>query len=182
MAGRTVVRVGERELSLSQPRQGAVPGDRHDQGRGDPLLRPHRADDAAAPRRSVHHAEALPQRRASRPGFFEKRCPKHRPEWVPTAPGPGDHDGDIGYCRFDEPASLVWAANMAALELHVPMAVVRRPRRPADRRVRLRPGRAGSDQGVLRDRPVGARGARRRSASRDGARRRARRACRCTCR
>ena len=55
-------------------------------------------------------------------GFFEKRCPKHRPEWIPTAAGPGDRGGEIGYCRFDEPAALVWAANMAALELHVPMA------------------------------------------------------------
>jgi bifunctional non-homologous end joining protein LigD len=56
-------------------------------------------------------------------GFFEKRCPKHRPAWIDTAVGPGDRGGDIGYCRFDEPAALVWAANMAALELHVPMAL-----------------------------------------------------------
>jgi bifunctional non-homologous end joining protein LigD len=55
-------------------------------------------------------------------GFFEKRCPKHRPSWMSTAVGPGDRSGDIGYCRFDEPAALVWGANMAALELHVPMA------------------------------------------------------------
>ena len=54
--------------------------------------------------------------------FFEKRCPKHRPDWVGTAIGPGDRDGNIGYCRLDEPASLVWSANLAALELHVPMA------------------------------------------------------------
>ena len=26
-------------------------------------------------------------------GFFEKRCPSHRPEWVHTAPGPGDRNG-----------------------------------------------------------------------------------------
>jgi bifunctional non-homologous end joining protein LigD len=57
-----------------------------------------------------------------RPGFFEKRCPSHRPPWLPTAAGPGDHNGTIQYCRFDEPAALVWAANMAALELHAPMA------------------------------------------------------------
>jgi bifunctional non-homologous end joining protein LigD len=56
-------------------------------------------------------------------GFFEKRCPKHRPEWIDVAIGPGDRNGDVGYCRMDEPASLVWAANMAALELHVPMAL-----------------------------------------------------------
>ena len=60
---------------------------------------------------------------ADKPGFFEKRCPKHRPAWVGTAIGPGDRSGDIGYCRLDEPASLVWSANLAALELHVPMAL-----------------------------------------------------------
>jgi len=60
---------------------------------------------------------------ADQPGFFEKRCPKHRPDWVRTAIGPGDRGGDIGYCRLDEPASLVWSANLAALELHVPMAL-----------------------------------------------------------
>jgi bifunctional non-homologous end joining protein LigD len=37
--------------------------------------------------------------------------------------GPGDHSGAIGYCRLDEPAALVWSANLAALELHVPMAL-----------------------------------------------------------
>ena len=58
-------------------------------------------------------------------GFFEKRCPKHRPEWLPTAPGPGDRNGIIDYCEFDEPAALVWAANMAAIELHAPMALAR---------------------------------------------------------
>jgi bifunctional non-homologous end joining protein LigD len=55
-------------------------------------------------------------------GFFEKRCPAHRPEWITTLIGPGDRNGDVGYCRFEEPAALVWAANMAALELHLPMA------------------------------------------------------------
>jgi bifunctional non-homologous end joining protein LigD len=55
--------------------------------------------------------------------FFEKRCPGHRPEWVSTALGPGDGDEGIQYCRLDEPASLVWTANLAALELHSPMAL-----------------------------------------------------------
>ena len=54
--------------------------------------------------------------------FFEKRCPSHRPDWVQTAPGPGDRSGTIGYCMFTEAAALVWAANLAALELHAPMA------------------------------------------------------------
>lgn len=54
--------------------------------------------------------------------FFEKRCPSHRPDWVQTAEGPGDRNGTIGYCRLSEPAALVWAANLAAIELHAPMA------------------------------------------------------------
>ena len=54
--------------------------------------------------------------------FFNKRCPSHRPDWVEVSLGPGDRDGDIGYCRIDEPAALVWTANLAALELHAPMA------------------------------------------------------------
>jgi bifunctional non-homologous end joining protein LigD len=68
--------------------------------------------------------------------FFEKRCPSHRPEWVKVALGPGDRGGrqsfqpvppkpgtpGIDYCVLDDVASLVWAANLAALELHTPMA------------------------------------------------------------
>ena len=54
--------------------------------------------------------------------FFEKRCPKHRPDWVPVALGPGDRGGAIGYCRLDSIAALAWSANLAALEIHAPMA------------------------------------------------------------
>jgi bifunctional non-homologous end joining protein LigD len=55
--------------------------------------------------------------------FFEKRCPGHRPDWLPTVTGPGDRQGGIDYCCLDSPAALVWAANMAALEIHAPMAL-----------------------------------------------------------
>ena len=55
--------------------------------------------------------------------FFEKRCPSHRPTWVLTALGPGDGDTGIDYCTIEEPAALVWTANLAALELHGPMAL-----------------------------------------------------------
>ena len=54
--------------------------------------------------------------------FFEKRCPSHRPSWVPVALGPGDRNGGIDYCRLDSVPAIVWAANMAALEIHAPMA------------------------------------------------------------
>ena len=37
--------------------------------------------------------------------------------------GPGDRRGGIEYCRIDETAAMVWAANMAAIEIHAPMAL-----------------------------------------------------------
>ena len=56
-------------------------------------------------------------------GFFEKRCPQHRPEWVAVAIGPGDRRGGIVYCCVEDTAALVWAGNMAAIEIHAPMAL-----------------------------------------------------------
>jgi bifunctional non-homologous end joining protein LigD len=54
------------------------------------------------------------------PYFYEKRCPQHRPPWVRTAEADG-----IRYCLVNDLASLVWAANLADLELHVPLARAR---------------------------------------------------------
>ena len=54
--------------------------------------------------------------------FFNKRCPDHRPAFVGVARGPGDDIDPIEYCVIDSQASLVWAANMASLEIHLPMA------------------------------------------------------------
>lgn len=56
--------------------------------------------------------------------FYAKKCPSYRPEWMRTAVGPGtDEDGSaLRYCVIDDVAGLVWAANLAALELHTPMA------------------------------------------------------------
>lgn len=54
--------------------------------------------------------------------FFEKRCAKHRPDFVNTVQGPGDRTGGIDYCCLDNLPALAWAANMAGLEIHAPMA------------------------------------------------------------
>ena len=54
--------------------------------------------------------------------FFEKRSPDHRPDWIGTALGPGDRKGGIQYLVIDEVATLAWVGNMAALEVHAPMA------------------------------------------------------------
>lgn len=48
--------------------------------------------------------------------FFEKRCPPH-PDWVHTAEVAG-----LRACLVNDLASLIWVANLASLELHVPLA------------------------------------------------------------
>lgn len=61
--------------------------------------------------------------------FYEKNCPKHRPDWVGTHVVEGD-DGTIGYCRLDSLPAVIWSANLAALELHAPMARAAEPDTP----------------------------------------------------
>lgn len=50
--------------------------------------------------------------------FYEKQCPPHRPKWVKTAIVPRGRGGEINYCLMNDLPALVWAANLADLELH----------------------------------------------------------------
>jgi bifunctional non-homologous end joining protein LigD len=51
--------------------------------------------------------------------FFEKNCPAHRPDWVQTASIFSSAErGRIDFCLAQEPATLAWTANLAAIELH----------------------------------------------------------------
>ena len=60
--------------------------------------------------------------------FFEKNCPDHRPEWVEVARiftrGTGRWGAesrgprDIDFCLANDLPTLIWLANLAALELH----------------------------------------------------------------
>ena len=51
--------------------------------------------------------------------FYEKQCPSHRPAWVKTTEVPSRrHAGKIDYCMINDLPALVWAANLADLELH----------------------------------------------------------------
>jgi bifunctional non-homologous end joining protein LigD len=79
-----------------------------------PTMVPHLADRGVTLRRFPNGVDAG--------SFFEKRCPGHRPAWLDTRLGPGDSSGPIHYCCLDSAPALVWAANMAALEVHAPMA------------------------------------------------------------
>ena len=50
--------------------------------------------------------------------FYEKRCPTHRPSWMKTTKVTGGRAGDIDYCVMNDLPALIWAANLADLELH----------------------------------------------------------------
>jgi len=63
------------------------------------------------------------------PFFFEKNCPVHRPSWAKTAAIHG-RTGTVNHCVIHNAASLAWVANLAALELHVPLAKTRSPGKP----------------------------------------------------
>lgn len=68
--------------------------------------------------------------------FFEKNAPSHTPEWVRKvrlpAPGSGMNRDTIDYVVVDDLPTLVWAANLAALELHVPQWTVEADGTPND--------------------------------------------------
>jgi bifunctional non-homologous end joining protein LigD len=63
--------------------------------------------------------------------FYEKSCPKYRPDWVQTAPvwseGRNEH---IDYCLAQDIPTLVWAANLADLELHTSLSLGKEILRP----------------------------------------------------
>lgn len=50
--------------------------------------------------------------------FYEKQCPSHAPEWIKTTPVEKGNGEIINYCLIQDEPSLVWAANIANLELH----------------------------------------------------------------
>jgi bifunctional non-homologous end joining protein LigD len=73
--------------------------------------------------------------------FFEKRCPKHRPPWVRTARVlAGPRAGDIDFCVCDDLPTLVWMAQLAALELHPSLSLAEEPDRPTVLAFDLDPG------------------------------------------
>jgi bifunctional non-homologous end joining protein LigD len=55
--------------------------------------------------------------------FYEKNCPEHRPKWVQTAKVWSEsNDRMMNYCLAQDLPTLVWAANLADLELHTSLS------------------------------------------------------------
>jgi bifunctional non-homologous end joining protein LigD len=73
--------------------------------------------------------------------FFEKNCPKHRPEWVKTTPIYVDRRaGEIDFCLCENRATLIWMAQLAALELHPSLSKSTRIEQPTVLAFDLDPG------------------------------------------
>jgi bifunctional non-homologous end joining protein LigD len=81
-----------------------------------PVMLPHLADRPVTLRRYPDGVAAQP--------FYDKDAERHAPDWlrVVRLPTPGSTKGhdEIGFAVLDGLPGLVWAANLAGLELHVP--------------------------------------------------------------
>jgi bifunctional non-homologous end joining protein LigD len=128
MSERTTVRVGDRQLSVSNldkvywPASGTTKAEllRY-MVEIAPAMLPHLAHRPVTLKRYPEGVDGQ--------SFFEKRCPSHRPEWLGTtwlpkrgAGSGGSRDEVIEHCDLADVAAMVWAANLGAIELHVPMA------------------------------------------------------------
>src|SRR3989440_9304230 len=63
--------------------------------------------------------------------FYEKNCPAHRPDWVTTAPIWSEGNNRwMDYCLVQDLPTLVWAANLADLELHTSLSLAKKILQP----------------------------------------------------
>lgn len=100
-----------------------------------PVMVPHLSGRAVTLRRFPEGVDDLDA------AFFEKRCPKHRPKWVKTAKvEAGPRAGSIEFCVCDSLPTLIWMAQLAAIELHPSLSKSRAPKRPTVLAFDLDPG------------------------------------------
>jgi bifunctional non-homologous end joining protein LigD len=58
--------------------------------------------------------------------FFEKNAPKHRPDWVKTAPIWSEgNNRNVNYLLANDLPTLVWIANLASIELHPSLSLAK---------------------------------------------------------
>jgi bifunctional non-homologous end joining protein LigD len=98
-----------------------------------PAIIPHLAGRALTRKRYPDGVDGEP--------FFEKNAPMHKPEWVKTAPiWSGRNRRTVNYVVADDLATLVWLANLAALELHPSLALAKDISCPTEMVFDLDPG------------------------------------------
>jgi bifunctional non-homologous end joining protein LigD len=142
MATSQVVEVDGRELKLTNldkvlyPKTGFSKGEMVDYyAKVAAAMVPHLKGRAVTLRRFPEGVDDLDS------AFFEKRCPKHRPKWVKTTNvRAGPNAGNIDFCVCDGRPTLVWMAQLAAIELHPSLSLGRAPTRPTVLAFDLDPG------------------------------------------
>jgi bifunctional non-homologous end joining protein LigD len=72
--------------------------------------------------------------------FYEKRAPKGTPDWVRTAPIEMGTAGVLDFIVCDEKPTLIWLAQLAALELHPSLSLADDPDTPTVLAFDLDPG------------------------------------------
>jgi bifunctional non-homologous end joining protein LigD len=76
--------------------------------------------------------------------FYEKECPSHRPPWVKTkritARGSTKNRTTVNHCVIDDLPTLVWAANLADLEMHTSLSLADDMNHPTHMAFDLDPG------------------------------------------
>jgi bifunctional non-homologous end joining protein LigD len=98
-----------------------------------PALLPHLNGRALTRKRYPDGVEGEP--------FFEKNAPMHKPDWVKTvAVWSGRNRRNVNYVLADDLATLMWLANLAALELHPSLALAKDIECPTEMVFDLDPG------------------------------------------
>jgi bifunctional non-homologous end joining protein LigD len=87
-----------------------------------PALLPHLAGRPLTLRRFPEGVEA--------PNWYATQCPPGRPSWLPTVTLAGRRGRTHELCVVGDLPSLVWVANLGAIELHPLLARARRPEQP----------------------------------------------------
>jgi len=73
--------------------------------------------------------------------FFEKNTTKYRPEWVKTAPIWSEgNKRNVNYVLINDLPTLIWVANLAAVELHPSLSLARKIESPTVIAFDLDPG------------------------------------------
>jgi bifunctional non-homologous end joining protein LigD len=144
-----IIELGGRRLSLSNLEKVLYPScgftKAHVQEyyrRMAPFILPHLQDRALTLKRYPEGVD--------KPFFFEKRCPSHRPPWVQTAGALRDDGEQTTVCLVNDLETLLWVANLASLELHVPLAKAASPETPDAMVFDLDPGEPANIIGCAR--------------------------------
>lgn len=140
MGKKTALEIGGREVQLSNLEKVLYPGNGFTKAqvidyyiRASRFILPHLKDRPLTLKRYPNGVNAE--------HFYEKDAPGHTPDWVSRAVVERrSREGKINFVLINDVASLVWAANLASLEMHVFLARAPKIQQPTSIVFDLDPG------------------------------------------